>query len=140
MSFQARRLLIRLAAASPLAAYGIGSSGQSAKPGTDKPRRKPDLGDLAEGVYRGEIISDSRGTSSAPGQVVTVTIRRIGVNRVQIDSDDPALPGVTVSLQRVRDKGMNTDSKSNVLLDPRQQPMRLDYSPGMVVSFSGLRG
>lgn len=140
MSLHPRRLLIRLAAASPLAAYGIGASGQSAAPGTAKPKRKPDLGDLAEGIYRGEIISDSRGTSSAPGEVVTVTIRRTGVNRVQIESDNQALPGVTVSLQRVMDKVMNTDSKSNVLLDPRQQPMRLDYSPGMVVSFSGLRG
>lgn len=140
MTFHPRRLLLRLAAASPLAVYGTGSSGQSAAPGTNKPKRKPDLGDLAEGVYRGEIISDSRGTSSAPGEVVTVTIRRIGVNRVQIESDNPALPGVTVSLQRVMDKVMNTDSKSNVLLDPRQQPMRLDYSPGMVVSFSGMRG
>ena len=140
MSFHVRRLLIRAAGAGPLAVHGAGSSGQPAAPGADKPKRKPDLGDFAEGVYRGEIISDSRGTSTAPGQTVTVTIRRTGVNRVQIESDNPALPGVTVTLQRVMDKVMNTDSKSNVLLDPRQQPMRLDYSPGMVVSFSGLRG
>ena len=103
------------------------------------PNRKPDLGDMAEGVYRGEIISDSRGTSSAAGTVVTVTIKRIAVNRVSLSSDNDALPGATVALQSAMQRVIGVSGITNVLLDPTQRPWKLDYSPSEQVSFAGVR-
>ena len=47
----------------------------------DEPRRKPDLGDAAEGAYEGDVISDSKGSSKGG---VRLTVTRIGKNLVRI--------------------------------------------------------
>ncbi|MGZ5206527.1 MAG: hypothetical protein ACXWCI_16570, partial [Caldimonas sp.] len=89
-----RRFLLALAAlARPVQGFAQGKAA---------PReRKPDLGDVAEGRYFGDVISDSKGSSHAD---VTLTVTRIGVNRVRITSDYPRLPVVEVALQRALDK------------------------------------
>jgi hypothetical protein len=48
------------------------------------PKRKPDLGDAAQGIYAGDVISDSKGSSK---NGVTLTVTRIGKNLVRVTSD-----------------------------------------------------
>ncbi len=122
----------------------IGSTGRAqraARPAPDDapPKRKPDLGDTAQGTYRGEIISDSRGTSSEPGASVTVTIERIGVNRVRVTTDTPQLPGAEIRLTSAMGRVMQASGNHTLLLDPTQRPMKIDYSWEQTVSFSGSR-
>ena len=49
-----RRDLVRALSTLPLAGVAVAQTG---------PERKPDLGDVAEGSYFGEVISDSKGSS-----------------------------------------------------------------------------
>ncbi|MDQ2734518.1 MAG: ECF-type sigma factor [Pseudomonadota bacterium] len=100
-----------------------------------KPReRKPDLGDVAEGRYAGDVISDSKGSSR---QGVTLTLTRVGVNRVRIDSDYPRLPVVEVTLTRALDKIVQTRGNTAFVYDPAKKPTRLDVSFNNEVSWSG---
>ena len=57
--------------------------------GADASKHPPDLADVAQGTYFGDVISDSQGASQSG---VTVTVTRIGKNRVQITSDYARLP------------------------------------------------
>src|SRR5262245_10476100 len=53
---------------------------------SEVPPHAPDLGDVAQGTYVGDVISDSRGSSRSH---VTVTVTRIGINLVRITSNYP---------------------------------------------------
>ena len=110
-----------------------------ARPSSEAPKRKPDLGDAAAGTFRGEIISDSRGASSAAGTPVVVTITRTGVNRVEVATDSPVLRGGQFQLEAAMGRILARSTKSNLLIDPTQSPAKLDYSPDEVVSFHGTR-
>ena len=81
--------------------------------------RKPDLGDVAEGRYFGEVISDSKGSSHAD---VTLNITRVGVNRVRISSDYPRLPVVEVGLQRALDKIVQSRGNTAFVYDWAKTP------------------
>src|SRR5438105_14482513 len=61
------------------------------------PKRKPDLGDAAQGTYEGDVISDSKGASRSG---VTLTVTRIGKNLVRVTADYQRLPAVEVTLTR----------------------------------------
>ncbi len=100
------------------------------------PKRKPDLGDAAQGTYAGSVISDSKGSSRSD---VTLTITRIGVNVVRIDSDYPRLPVVEVRLMRAMDKIVQTTGNTAFVYDPSKHPTRLDVSFNNEVSWSGSR-
>ena len=99
-------------------------------------KRKPDLGDAAEGRYAGDVISDSKGASHS-GVVLTVT--RIGVNRVHVASDYARLPEVDVTLTRALDKIVQTRGNTVFLYDPAKHPVRLDVSFNNEVSWSGTK-
>jgi hypothetical protein len=102
-------------------------------------KRKPDLGDMAQGQYRGEIVSDSRGTSSDAPSSVMVTIERIGVNRVRVTTSTPQLPGLETRLTSAMGRVMNADGNSTLLLDPTQRPTSIHYTWEQVVAFVGTR-
>jgi hypothetical protein len=122
-----RRFLFALAAAT----LATASFGQ----GTPAPReRKPDLGDVVEGRYFGEVISDSKGSSHAD---VTLIVTRTGVNRVRITSDYPRLPVVEVALQRALDKIVQSRGNTAFVYDWAKKPARLDVSFDNEVSWSG---
>jgi hypothetical protein len=104
--------------------------------GQAKQERQPDLGDVAEGSYFGEVISDSKGESRAD---VTLTVKRTGVNRVRITSDYPRLPEVEVPLVRALDKIVQSRGDTVFLYDWSKQPARLDVSFRGEVSWSGTR-
>lgn len=102
----------------------------------DPPKRKPDLGDAAEGSYFGDVISDSKGSSKSD---VTLTVTRIGVNRVRVTSDYPRLPVVEVSLTRALGKILNQGGTTSFLLDRGKGDTRLDVSFLSEVSWSGTK-
>ncbi len=101
-----------------------------------EPQRKPDLGDVVEGRYAGDVISDSKGSSHND---VTLTITRIGVNRVRIGSDYPRLPVVEVTLTRALDKIVQTRGNTAFVYDWAKKPARLDVSFNNEVSWSGTK-
>jgi hypothetical protein len=103
---------------------------------SDKSKRKPDLGDAAEGTYFGDVISDSKGSSKSD---VTLTVTRIGLNRVRVTSDYPRLPVVEVSLTRAMDKILNQGGDTTFLLDRAKGEGRLDVSFLQEVSWSGTK-
>ena len=123
-----RRLVLALAAVLPAVAF--------AQAPAAKPERKPDLGDVAEGTYFGEVISDSKGSSRAD---VTLTLTRTGANRVRITSDYPRLPVVEVSLQRALDKIVQSRGNTAFVYDWAKKPAKLDVSFDNEVSWSGTK-
>jgi len=98
--------------------------------------RTPDLGDVAEGRYFGEVISDSKGSSRSD---VTLTITRTGLNRVRIASDYPRLPVVEVTLQRALDKIVQSRGDNVFVYDWSKKPAKLDVSFHNEVSWSGTK-
>lgn len=103
---------------------------------SDVPERNPDLGDTAQGRYFGDVISDSQGSSRSG---VTLTVTRIGVNRVRISSDYARLPSVEVALTVAMDRILNDGGDTAFLLDPTKSPVQLDVSFLNEVSWSGTR-
>ncbi len=90
---------------------------------SDSPQRQPDLADVAQGTYFGDVTSDSKGSSRSG---VTVTVTRIGKNRVRITSDRARLPPVDVPLTRVMDRILNASGATPFFLDRSKSPARLD--------------
>ncbi len=101
------------------------ATGLSAQP--DVAQR--DLADLAAGTYRGDVISDSRGSSRSG---VTITISKTGPATVQIVSSYRRLPTVSTRLERVMDtvqaSGTATGPLEVFLLDTTKSPLRLDLT------------
>ena len=122
--------VVRLAAAALLAPWTLRAAA------ADEPRRKPDLGDAAEGTYEGDVISDSKGSSRSG---VTVTVTRIGKNLVRVTSDYPRLPVVEVPLTLAMGKVLQARGDSVFLLDPAKSPPSLDVTFNGEVSWSGTR-
>ncbi len=125
-----RRSLLSLAALAALPGAGAALAQSAAAPR----ERKPDLGDVAEGRYFGEVISDAKGSSRAD---VTLIVTRVGVNRVRITSDYPRLPVVEVALQRALDKIVQSRGNTALVYDWAKKPARLDVSFDNEVSWSG---
>lgn len=127
-----RRFLLFLAGLCAIAGPAIAQS-----PPAPAPRqRKPDLGDVAEGRYVGDVISDSKG-SSRPD--VTLSLTRIGVNRVRITSDYPRLPVVEVALTRALDKIVQVRGDTAFVYDRTKKPAKLDVSFNNELSWSGTK-
>jgi hypothetical protein len=120
-------MLLCLAGASLLPAIGANAQ-------TDPARRKPDLADAAEGVYMGDVISDSKGSSKSD---VTLTVTRIAKDIVRVTSDYPRLPVVEVPLTRAMGKILQQRGDTVFLLDPTQA--RLDVSFMNEVSWAGTK-
>src|SRR3954471_1456343 len=122
--------VVRLAATTLLAPWALFAGA------ADDSRRKPDLGDAAEGTYEGDVISDSKGSSKSG---VTLTVTRIGKNLVRVSSDYPRLPVVEVPLTLAMGKILQARGDSVFLLDRTQSPAKLDVSFRNEVSWSGQR-
>jgi hypothetical protein len=117
-------------------AFVAGASGALAQTTGGSRERQPDFGDVAEGRYFGDVISDSKGSSRND---VTLTVTRTGLNRVRITSDYPRLPVVEVSLQRALDKIVQSRGDTVFLYDWSRKPAKLDVSFNNEVSWSGTR-
>jgi hypothetical protein len=111
-----------------------GSTAVSA--GDTPPPHKPDLADAVQGSYFGDVISDSQGSGRSG---VSITVTRVGKNLVQVTSDYPRLPEVTVKVERAMDKILQVTGDTTFLYDPDKSPPHLDVSFHNEVSWSGER-
>lgn len=89
------------------------------------PARKADLADRVAGTYRGDVISDARGSSK---NGVAITVTRVGTNKVEVKSDYPRIPTVTIALEKAMDAILAASGPSVFLLDTVRSPDRLDLT------------
>ena len=95
-----------------------------AKHQTSAPRM--DLADIAAGTYAGDVISDSRGSSQSD---VTITVVKVGPNKVSVSSSYRRLGTFTVGLTRVMQTIQAANGYgTNFLLDLSRNPHRLDLN------------
>jgi hypothetical protein len=100
------------------------------------PPPRPDLADAIAGGYGGDVISDSQGSSR---EGVSLTLTRTGPDTVQITSDYPRLPTISVHLTRAMGKILNDGGDTPLVYDPDKAPPHLDVSFHNEVSWSGER-
>jgi hypothetical protein len=86
---------------------------------------KADLADRIAGTYKGAVISDARGSSRSN---VSITITRTGPNKVEIKSDYPRIPTVTIPLEQAMDAILAASGPYVLLLDTVRSPDRLDLT------------
>lgn len=124
------RSFTALAAAAALGGLLAGSAlAQPAKP-------KPDLADVAQGMYHGDVISDARGSSRSD---VMITVTKTGPNTVRVTSDYPRLPAFTAKLTRAMHTIQNAGGSEVFLLDTSKSPPGLDVTVDDA-SWSGAKG
>jgi len=98
---------------------------------------RPDLATALEGVWEGDVISDSKGSSQSD---VTVTIRRTGRNLIAITSDYKRLPAVTVKLTRAMQTILAAGGNTVIYYDTAKGTRQLDITFEGEVAWSGTRG
>ena len=117
-----RSIAVATALAASLAAAGVSAQREVSI-------ARPDLADAAAGVYRGDVISDSRGSSRSD---VTITITKTGPNTVQVVSSYSRLPTVSTRIERVMDTVQGTGAPTGplevFLLNTANAPVRLDLT------------
>ncbi|MBN8845415.1 MAG: hypothetical protein J0H88_19425 [Sphingomonadales bacterium] len=87
--------------------------------------RKLDLADQVAGTYKGAVASDARGSSK---NNVTITVTRVGPNKVEVKSDYARIPTVTIPLEKAMDAILAASGPYTFLLDTVRSPDRLDLS------------
>jgi hypothetical protein len=119
MRLRFRGLLAPLAAALLLPAAAPGRApGRAAVP-------RHDLADAVAGTYRGDVISDARGSSRAD---VGIVVTKVGANQVRVTSDNARLPAFTATLTRAMDTIQNRGGDAVFLYDPTRTPPTLMVS------------
>ena len=89
------------------------------------PAHKADLADRVAGTYTGNVASDARGSSR---NNVTITVTRTGPNKIEIKSDYPRIPTVTIPLEKAMDAILAASGPYVFLLDTVRSPDRLDLT------------
>ena len=89
------------------------------------PARKADLADRVAGTYKGAVISDARGSSR---DNVTITVTRVGANKVEVKSGYARIPTVTIPLEKAMDAILAASGPYVFLLDTVRSPDRLDLT------------
>jgi len=89
------------------------------------PERKPDLADLVAGTYYGDIISDARGSSKSG---VTITVTRVGKDRVTIACDCTRIPKVEIPIERAMDAILASSGPHVFLIENQRDPRRLSLT------------
>ncbi len=106
-------------------AFSLLAGAAFAEPPKAAPAHKADLADRVAGTYKGAVASDARGSSR---DNVTITVTRTGPNRVEIKSDYPRIPTVTIALEKAMDAILAASGPSVFLLDTVRSPGRLDLT------------
>ena len=121
----------------PAAATAVPTASPAPSPSPSQaPTRKPDLADFVAGEYFGDVTSDSRGSSRTG---VSLTLTRIGPNRVQITSDYPRLPVVEVSVMQAMQSIIAADGNTVFVIDRAKDASRLGLTFNHEVSWSGTK-
>jgi len=92
--------------------------------GAQQPR-KPDLADFVEGTYRGDVISDARGSSQSG---VTVTVRRIGKNLVEVSCDYKRVPTVQIPIEQAMSSIVQARGNAVFVMDRAKDDKALDLT------------
>jgi hypothetical protein len=95
-----------------------------------------DLADLVAGVYHGDVVSDSKGSSMSN---VTLTITKLSQRKVRVASDYQRLGVVEIELNRVGNTIQSTRGRSLLLLEMEKKPPRLSFNPNGEVAYVGQR-
>ncbi|MGL5839564.1 MAG: hypothetical protein ACRCY3_13785 [Sphingorhabdus sp.] len=90
-----------------------------------KTRARPDLAEVVQGSYYGDVISDSTGSSRSD---VTITVKKIGLNTVQVSSDYKRLPAIVVRLTRAMHTIQQASGDNVFLVDQSKTPWGLDVT------------
>jgi hypothetical protein len=96
----------------------------------------PDLATMLEGVWYGDVISDSKGSSRSD---VMVTIRRTSRNTIAVTSDYARLPAVTVKLTRAMQTILAADGNTVINYDTAKETKELGIVFEGEVAWSGVR-
>lgn len=88
-----------------------------------KPQKR-DLADVVAGTYAGPVVADVRGPSGAQ---VSVVVRRIGKNLVEITSDHERIPAARIGLIRTSGAIMFGRGYSGFLIEDKDR-RRLDLT------------
>ena len=99
-------------------------------------KRKPDLADFVAGEYFGDVISDSRGSSRTG---VSLTLTRVGPNRVQITSDYARLPAVEITIMQAMQSIIAAKGDNVFVIDRAKDASRLGVTFNHEVSWSGAK-
>jgi hypothetical protein len=86
---------------------------------------KTDLANQVEGTYSGDVISDSRGSSRSD---VSITVTKVGPNRIHVTSDYSRLPAFEANLVRYMQSIQNTGGEQVFLVDTAKKPPSLDIT------------
>ncbi len=101
-----------------------------------QPAGPPDLATTLEGVWYGDVISDSKGSSRSD---VIVTIRRTSRNTIAISSDYARLPAVTVTLTRAMQTILAAEGDTVINYDLAKDKKQLGIVFEGEVAWSGVR-
>jgi len=124
---------------SPLQVNAAPRSSSSPSGGDVQPQqtaRPPDLATTLEGVWYGDVIADSKGSSRSD---VMVTIRRTSRNTIAITSDYARLPAVTVKLTRAMQAILAADGNTVINYDTAKEKQLGIVFEG-TAAWSGVRG
>jgi hypothetical protein len=86
---------------------------------------KRDLADASVGTYRGDIVSDARGSSQSD---VTITVTKNAPNSVTVHSSSARIPNRTFRLMRAMQTIQNAGGTEVFLLDNSKSPPSLDLT------------
>jgi len=89
------------------------------------PAPRPDLADIAAGIYDGDVISDARGSSRSN---VRLTVIKTGPNTVHVTSSYPRLPPFSARLTRAMNTIQKVGGPEVFLLDLSKRPVGLDVT------------
>jgi len=117
--------MLRTLAVAASLAFSLPTGAALAEPPKAAPAHKADLADRVAGTYKGAVASDARGSSR---DNVTITVTRTGPNKVEIKSDYPRIPTVTIPLEKAMDAILAASGPSVFLLDTVRSPDRLDLT------------
>jgi len=84
-----------------------------------------DLATVVAGTYWGDVISDARGSSRSG---VTVTVRRVGPNLVEVSADYPRIPTVRIRLTRALNAIVQAGDDHVFLIDRDRDPRELSLT------------
>ncbi|WP_293697830.1 MULTISPECIES: hypothetical protein [unclassified Sphingopyxis] len=117
--------MLRTLIAATTIALSLPAAAATAETPKAAPARQADLADRVVGTYKGAVASDARGSSR---DNVTITVTRVGPNKVEIKSDYPRIPTVTIPLEKAMDAILAASGPYVFLLDTVRAPDRLDLS------------
>ena len=123
----------RAAAPTPIAQHDrpeISTPSASEKP----PGTIAGLADLVVGIYSGDVIADSKGSSRSN---VSVTVSKVDASTVRVTSDYQRLGTVDVTLTRIGNQILNADGDTPFIVDLDRNPPTLTFNPHNEVAYGG---